>query len=90
MKRNCRSEVILDVDDIWILSLLKRNKLSLEQIKEKIKISSRGLITHLNRLKKKKLINVLRLKFPDYKRKFVSITNDGRKILFILKKENPQ
>jgi len=96
-QRTARSEVILDFDDILILyHLLKatNNKhkigfILLEDLKKKVNLSHKGILTHLNRLRGHRLIQIGKLSDQknqteigeqDYKFKIVSISESGQKV----------
>lgn len=93
MKRNCRSETIIDKDDLQLLFILRNFNCSSEEramhldiLKKKLDISHRGLLTHEKRLLiygaitlSERLENASR--FKGQKIKYLYITDKGNQIL---------
>ena len=80
-KRNSRSNIILDEDDIFILFNLSGCVfMELEDLRRSLNISHKGLLIHLNRLISHNFITLGRSE-PNYKIKLVAITNPGRETL---------
>lgn len=77
-KRTSRSKVIIDEDDLMLLSLSMLNP-NLDSLKKKMNISHTCLLIHIQRLKEYNLIKVHRYK-NNYKRKYIKITVDGFKL----------
>lgn len=81
MKRKGRSQTLLDIDDLTILSYFRYldSEIPLISFRNILNISHNGLLTHINRLKKFGFIEIHREK-DSYKTKFVKVTNKGLKI----------
>lgn len=83
VKRKSRPDVVLDDYDLYILWFLadeKRHNIS--EIKSFMNISDKGLVIHLERLSRLKLIVVARLE-EDYKRKFAMLTEEGTNLWLV-------
>ena len=76
-KRNSRSNVILDEDDILILYKLNTSGFfELNDLREILNFSYKGLKIHLDRLLEHDIIRVLRSP-EDYKFKVIQLTKSG-------------
>lgn len=85
-KRTARSQVVLDLDDIAILSYISLNSegrriggRTLESLKKEMNMSHKGLLVHLKRLGSLNLIKIYSNE-ENYKVKIVSTTASGFKI----------
>jgi len=89
-KRTSRARVLLDIEDMRLLSLLisfkKKNQVFvLEGLKKEMNISHNSLLVHIKRLGGLGLIIVFRGDGPkSYKSKIVNITDEGKKVFEIL------
>ena len=78
-KRTARAKAIFDVDDFLVLEYITRQTTAnLTPMKESLKISHRGLLTHINRLLALEFIKITPNK-ENYKIKEISLTTDGSK-----------
>ena len=85
IKRNSRSEVILDEDDLFLLNLLNTKTLCMGDIAKKMNFSAKASIVHVNRLSRLSLVNIFRFRPPKQQSKLVAINKKGRRILKIFK-----
>jgi DNA-binding PadR family transcriptional regulator len=85
-KRNCRSEVLLDKDDLSLLTLCSKKEQEIPFLIKMMNISHKGLLVHIHRLKKEGFIEKLRTE-KNYKVKNILITEKGLKVLNLIKSD---
>ena len=84
-KRDSRAPVMVDMDDFLILATIKGDEVAeLDLFKEALKLSHKGLLTHLRRLEGQGFVDVMRGSDEDYKTKYVKKTESGEKIYQLL------
>lgn len=82
IKRNSRSEVVLDVDDLDILWLVSKHRVEdLYSIRKYMNISYKGLQIHLSRMSNLGFIKIVRYEYPKHKYKKIIVEKKGEDLL---------